>query len=392
VDWGRTNISENTISQIESLQIDSTHYVHRATIPGLEVESSYVYRVRSGTNATPVYSFTTAPKRTTPFVTAWWGDNHNGTVTLATHVTNLLAHAPNMICVAGDMVNNGNSISEWHDYWFKPLETLNAAQTTPMIYARGNHDGEHALAYAYGTLPGNEAWFAFDYGNSRFIFLDSEASTSTAIEQYNWLQAELGRPETQQAAFRIVCFHRPPYVNLWNGGGYTGESFVLSDWVPLFTQKNVDIVISGHMHAYQRGTTNGVTYIVSGGGGGTLDTERVANWPFVQVEFSQYHFDIMEINQGNLSWETYNASNQLLDMFTLPSRVPTLAWQKQSGGAVPLTVTGKRGVSYVLEGSTNLLNWTAFATNTIPASGSPSVTNSVPINLPVRFIRARTGF
>jgi predicted phosphodiesterase len=298
-----------------------------------------------------------------------------------------------MICVAGDMVNNGNSISEWHDYWFKPLETLNAAQTIPVIYARGNHDSEHALAYAYGTLPGNEAWFAFDYGNSRFIFLDSEASTSAAIDQYNWLQSELNRPETQQAAFRIVCFHKPPYANLWNGGGYTGEGFVQADWVPLFTQRNVDIVISGHMHAYQRGATNGVVYIVSGGGGGTLDTERVAFWPFVQVEYSQYHFDIMEINQGTLSWQTFNASNQLLDMFTLPSRVPTMAWQRPSspGGPVPFIVTGKPGVSYVLESSTNLVSWIPFVTNTIPGSGSPSFTNSVPASLPVRFVRARVG-
>ena len=116
VDWGRSNITEHTLSQIETLQIDATHFVHRATIPGLEIETSYVYRVRSGANATPAYTFTTAPKRSSPFATAWWGDNHAGTVTLAKHVTNLLAHAPNMICVAGDMVNSGNVISEWHNY------------------------------------------------------------------------------------------------------------------------------------------------------------------------------------------------------------------------------------------------------------------------------------
>ena len=49
-----------------------------------------------------------------------------------------------MICLAGDMVNSGNAINEWHDYWFKPLETLNAAQSIPVIYARGNHDGPFA--------------------------------------------------------------------------------------------------------------------------------------------------------------------------------------------------------------------------------------------------------
>jgi predicted phosphodiesterase len=393
VDWGRSNIAEHTLSQIETMQIDGTHFVHKATIPGLETETSYVYRVRSGGNATATFSFTTAPKTTSPFVTAWWGDNHNGTVTLATHVTNLLAHAPNMICVAGDMVNSGNAISEWHNYWFKPLETLNAAQTTPVIYARGNHDGEHALAYAYSTLPGNEAWFAFDYGNSRFIFLDSEVSTGTPTDQFTWLQSELSRPETQQAAYRIVCFHRPPYCNVWNGGGYIGETFVRNDWVPLFTQYNVDIVISGHQHSYQRGATNGVVYVVSGGGGGYLDTEVVADWPFVQVEYSQYHYDIMEINGLTLSWETYNDNNQLLDMFTLPSRVPALAWQSSTpvAGALSLILTGKPGTAYVIESSTDLANWTAIVTNTIPAVGVPTVTNSISAGSAFRSFRARTS-
>ncbi len=391
VDWGRSNITENTLSQIETLQIDATHFVHRATLPGLATETEYVYRVRSGPNATATYSFITAPQRSSPFVTAWWGDNHGGTVTLATHVTNLLAHAPNMICVAGDMVNSGNSISEWHNYWFKPLETLNAAQTTPVIYARGNHDGEHALAYAYSTLPGNEAWFAFDYGNSRFIFLDSEVPTSSSNDQYAWLQAELSRPETQQAAFRIVCFHKPPFSNRWNGGGYIGEPFVRADWVPLLAQYNADIVISGHQHSYQRGATNGVVYVVSGGGGGFLDTEIVAAWPFVQVEWSRYHFDIMEVNGPSLSWATYDDNNQVLDMFTLQSRVPVVSWQTPApvGGLLKLGVAGKPGTSYVLESSTNLVNWTAAITNTIPLTGPPMFTNSVTLTSPGRSYRAR---
>lgn len=391
VDWGRSNITENTLSQIETLQIDGSHFVHRATLTGLEVETRYVYRVRSGTNATATYSFSTAPRPATAFITAWWGDNHGGTATLAQHVTNLLTHAPNLICVAGDMVNSGNAIAEWNDYWFKPLETLNAAQTIPVIYARGNHDGEHALSYAYSALPGNEAWFAFDYGNSRFIFLDSEVTTSTSTDQYNWLQAELSRPETQRAAFRIVCFHKPPYVNVWNGGGYTGEPFVRSDWVPLFTQKNVDLVVSGHMHAYQRGASNGVMYVVSGGGGGTIDTEVVAAWPLVQVEHNLHHFDIMRVNGPTLSWETYNTSNLLLDMFTLQSRLPVVGWQSHTpiGGTLTLTVSGKPGVNYVAESSLNLIDWLPLTTNSIPFTGTPAFTTPITVNGSQRWLRAR---
>ncbi len=391
VDWGRSNITEHTITNIETLQIDSTHFVHRATITGLETETSYIYRVRSGVNATPSYTFTTAPHRDSPFITAWWGDNHNGTVTLATHVTNLMSQGPNLICVAGDIVNSGNNLSEWHNYWFKPLETLNAAQTTPVIFARGNHDGEHALAYAYSILPGNEAWFAFDYGNSRFIFLDSEVNTSTEVAQFNWLAAELSRPETQAAAFRIICFHRPPFVNWWLGGGHTGEGWVQNDWVPLFSQKNVDFVIGGHMHAYQRGITNGVMYVVSGGGGGFLDTERVADWPFVTAEFVQYHFGLMTVNDNVLSWEAIGVNNQPLDVFALTSRIPKISKPTVAGNSLPVVITGKPGTTYITESSLDLVAWSPVKTNTVLNTGTPTFTNTFAIGTGALFIRARTS-
>jgi predicted phosphodiesterase len=389
VDWGRSQIDEHTLTRIETLQIDATHFVHRATLTGLETETTYVYRVRNGTAASSEFSFRTAPHRDTPFAVAWWGDSHAGTDTLRTHIANLLAHGPDLICVAGDMVNNGNQLDEWHNYWFKPLEHLHAGQTRPVLFARGNHDGEHALAYAYSALPGNESWFAFDYGNTRFIFLDSETSIA---EQKAWLTAELSRPETQRAAFRVVCFHRPPYVNLWNGGGHTGEGFVQTDWVPLFEQKNVDLVISGHAHNYNRGWQRGVTYIVSGGGGGTIDVERVANWPLYTVEYSRYHFDLMEVVGNSLHWQTFDQNNLLLDSFTLKSRSALLEWADSGLNAPPgtraLRLSGKPGTTYVLERSPDLQTWAPLVTNTLSASGSGLATNFISITSS-GYIRAR---
>ncbi|MFM8358852.1 MAG: metallophosphoesterase, partial [Verrucomicrobiota bacterium] len=317
VEWGRAAVAENRWTRVESLQVDAGHFVHRAVIGGLVAGQEYVYRVRSGPTVSPVFRFRTAPGPSTPFVTAWWGDNHGGTAVLRTHVENILRHSPDLLCVAGDMVNNGNSLAEWHDFWFKPLEHRNLAQSIPVIFARGNHDGEHALAYAYSALPGNESWFAFDYGNSRFIFLDSEADGAVSPEQRAWLREELARRETRQAAFRIVCFHKPPWSQFWNGGGHTQEPFVIQEWVPLFQSGGVDLVVCGHEHAYHRGETNGVVYVVSGGGGGAIDTERVARWSHVRVEATRHHFDIMTVNGRRLGWETYDTARNLLDEFTL---------------------------------------------------------------------------
>ncbi|MBL9172784.1 MAG: metallophosphoesterase family protein, partial [Verrucomicrobiales bacterium] len=368
VEWGRHDTGERTFHQVETIQIDDTHFVHRATLEGLEAETEYTYRVRSGDSVTPAYTFRTAPRPGTPFVAAWWGDNHQGTDVLRTHVENLLKHSPDLICVAGDMVNFGNSLEEWHEYWFKPLEHLNAAQTVPVIFARGNHDGEHALSYAYSTLPGNESWFAFDYGNARMIFLDSEAPGSMAPEQREWLRLELLRPETQQAAFRIVCFHKPPWSQFWNGGGHTQEEFVLREWIPLFRLNGVDLVISGHEHAYHRGARDGVTYVVTGGGGGFLDTERVAHWRHVQVEYTQYHFDIMTVNGRRLTWETYDLNHDLLDEFTLVSRVPSVRIS-ESGGKVLLQVEGRPGLRYQIEAGTELGTWAPEGDLAIPDDG-----------------------
>jgi predicted phosphodiesterase len=393
VDWGRSQVTENTLTRIESVQIDATHFVHRATLAGLSAGTRYLYRVRSGDAVSATFAFRTAPLRETPFAVAWWADSQVNPSVLQQLIPSMLARGVDWMGVAGDLASNGSSLYDWHSYWFKPLEFQSIAQTRPALFARGNHDGENPISYAYSVLPGNGAWFAFDYGNSRFIFLDSEASTSTAPEQYAWLVSELARPETQQAAFRVVCFHKLPYANLWNGGGYTGEGWVRTDWVPLFQQHHVDLVINGHAHNYNRGTTNGVVYTVVGGGGGTLDTERVAYWPLFTVEYSRYHYALMQISGLTLTWTALDNSDFVLDSFTLPSRVPQLALVGAGDGSktASLNLTGKPGVQYLLESSSELAGWTAFATNTVPTVGSPVVTNTLPLDEISRFFRARTA-
>lgn len=387
VDWGRSNVNENTISQIETVQIDATHFIHRATIRELETEQHYVYRVRSGTTASSNYWFRTAPHRDTPFAVAWWADSQNGPGVLHQLIPSMITNQVDWMGVSGDLASSGNSLHDWKAYWFDALEFDNIAQTRPVLFSRGNHDAEYAYSYAYSVLPGNGAWYAFDYGNSRFIFLNSEASTTASPEQYAWLVNELSRPETQRAAFRVVSFHRLPYANLWNGGGYTGETWVRNDWVPLFRQYHVDMVINGHSHNYNRGITNGVTYTVVGGGGGYLDTERVAFWPLFTEEFSLFHYALMQINGRTMTWTAHGLTDEILDATTLPSRVPELALERDN----ELVGAGKPGETYVIESSTDLHTWTAWRTNALSATGSGRWTNIISLDSGFRAYRARTS-
>ena len=99
----------------------------------------------------------------------------------------------------------------------------------------------------------------------------------------------------------------------------------------------------------------------------------------------------MEVNHRTLSWETYDDSNSIIDMFTLKSRIPelTLPDANPAGGTLALVLSGKPGQKYILERSGDLLSWTPFATNTIATAGDSLVTNVVPVNASPRFFRAR---
>jgi 3',5'-cyclic AMP phosphodiesterase CpdA len=304
-----------------------------AEIQGLSPATRYLYRVRSGATVSPTFAFRTAPQADTALRIAWFADNQDGPQVLAQHVPRIVARAPDLVLVPGDIVQQGDELWRWTSEWFDPLAIGALAQTTPILVARGNHDGEHAFAYAYTALPGNEAWYAFRYGDVFFVFLDTEAPTRSVVpdlDQSVFLEQALLAPEAQAAAFRVVAFHQPPYTNLWdssnvtncaNGGPYDGAWTVRSDWVPLFESLGVDLVVSGHTHSYQHGQRNGVHYVLVGGGGGALDTYRGCNgstfWDFIDVEAPAFHYNMMEVAAGTLVWTAYDTSDAQLHRFVI---------------------------------------------------------------------------
>lgn len=188
----------------------------------------------------------------------------------------------------------------------------------PIVFARGNHDNDYPAAQAYRCSPHPDGWFALTYGPAHLIFLNSAAPASSRAAQRDWLAAELASPAARAASFRIVCFHHPPFANVWDGPHYTGEAWIREDWVPLFERHHVDLVMNGHAHAYQRATTNDVTYLIIGGGGATPDTYTTATWPCVSCVITNRFFaGVMTISNTSLRWAVYGLTNDCLDTFTV---------------------------------------------------------------------------
>jgi tartrate-resistant acid phosphatase type 5 len=128
----------------------------------------------------------------------------------------------------------------------------------------GNHDWltTGARPYLdYFTLPGNERYYDFVRGDVHFFALDSDSNepdgaTATSV-QGNWLRTRLA---ASTAKWQVVYFHHPPYTSSATHSPTTRMRWPFQEW-------GADVVLSGHVHEYERLDINGLTYLVNGLGG-----------------------------------------------------------------------------------------------------------------------------
>jgi hypothetical protein len=186
-----------------------------------------------------------------------------------------------------------------------------AAQSVPWQVGVGNHEMEPLAdfgyvgfttrfpqAYAPAAVTGSPVVKSFTYGNVAVIQTDGNDLSAelndnngyTEGKQTAWLIHELERYRAPGSGidFIVVGFHNMVYSSNTTHGSDGGIRLV---WQPIFDQYEVDLVVNGHVHAYERsyairgtdittvpagGTihpqTDGTTYIGAGGGGQDLYT------------------------------------------------------------------------------------------------------------------------
>lgn len=114
----------------------------------------------------------------------------------------------------------------------------------------GNHDWGSSIEENYAQqwkLPGNEHYYSFDYGKVHYIGLDSKNGEFYKYEvQKKWLENDL---KTAQGKYDwiIVFLHH-------NGKSctYKDDYEAVVTLYPLFNEYNVDLVLNGHAHTYER--------------------------------------------------------------------------------------------------------------------------------------------
>jgi len=311
VDYGPTPAFGRSAGSAEPVTI------HEVTITGLEPETRYHYRVASGDASSEPATFETAIRPDTPFRFCVWGDSQSHPEVFAPIAAAMAKEKPRLAMCVGDSVSEGDNYGQWKERLFDPAAAL--MRTTPVYIAIGNHENNSHWFYDYVSYPAPENYYAFSYGNARFVIVDTQQDYSAQSAQYQWLEKELASPEAQHATWLLVFHHKPAYCEGWDSIAYDGEQDARRYLMPLLEEYAVDMVFNGHAHDYERGFWNGVHTIITGGGGGTLD-HWVRGIEHIAVSRFAHHYCTVDIAGRELRLRALTPEGELLDTVTLRKR------------------------------------------------------------------------
>lgn len=219
--------------------------------------------------------------------------------------------------VTGDVGYNSGQLHQYEAFFFDVYGEL--LRHVPFFPASGNHDnndGPSAPFQQVFSLPenggptGRERWYSFDWGPLHFAVLDTEDPSRA---QAAWLDRDLA---ASTAPWKIVVAHRPPF----SSGTHGGDDEVRERFVPLFEKHRVPLVLVGHEHNYERTIAiNGVTYIVTGGGG--KSTRPVGRSEFTAHSDPVTHFLYLTVEGDEMKVFAIDATGREFD--TVLIRRPT---------------------------------------------------------------------
>jgi acid phosphatase type 7 len=168
----------------------------------------------------------------------------------------------------------------------------------------------YPLDYEFGN-----AYYAFRYGRTHQIFLNSYSSLEPGSKQYEWLVSELETVNRRQTPWLIVTYHVPIY-NTFEVHQKDTQLMKMREHIePLFVKHKVNLVFNGHIHAYLRTkpvafgnvTKTGPIHIVMGAGGRAAKAEFLHDEPEAWVHVRDgtiYGYGLLEIcNRTHARWD-----------------------------------------------------------------------------------------
>ena len=331
--WGEKVLGEDENRHLPHQVVGPKEaFIHTVTLDGLDPGKGYFYQVEStdseGRDLTsPILTFQTAVQEGTPFAFAVISDTQSNPAVSGKIAEMAWGMRPHFLVHPGDLVGTGTNKRHWLKEFFPSMNPLLAR--VPMYPVLGNHEQDARFYYEYMALPQPEYFYDFRYGDAHFFMVDSNRNVGPGSEQYVWLKKRLA---SSKARWKFVSYHHPSYTSdendygdMWSGPSTHGDLRIRA-LMPLFDQYGVDIVWNGHIHSYERTwplkggkvvETGGTIYMITGGGGGGLETPGPVR-PWFQNNVRQgHHWCYIAVNGGTLEMKAFDLEGRLFDVLTL---------------------------------------------------------------------------
>lgn len=214
---------------------------------------------------------------------------------------------PAFICFSGDIVYNGYDKNDW-DIWDRET-SIWRQKKIPIYPALGNHEFHGDLKLAMGNYFGHfpdlkgSHYYSVRAANVLLLVLDS-SQEEVVGPQGEWLLQKLDHVPSD-VDFVFVMLHHPPYTSSSESTVYKGGHSARAQEQALAKvleerQAHASfriVVVSGHVHNYERHEQAGVTYLVSGGGGAhPVPVDRRPSDLF-QSKAINYHYLLIEVGK-----------------------------------------------------------------------------------------------
>lgn len=226
----------------------------------------------------------------------------------------------------GDMVDDGGQYRHW-ELTQQALSNMPNNHSIPLMSAVGNHEviGNGLEVYNktfYNPPNGPDNFknsvYSFDYHNIHLAVLNTEVTEQQLQQQLQWLKQDM---QESRKTWKFIMLHRPPYASNSDSGNRTVARLLPS----VIDELAIDIVFSGHDHAYVRSQPlrnnaieqKGSTYILAGSTGPKFYGVTPQFWmDKVYAEHTQV-YTTLTIENDHLALKVQNIAGEVVDTHEL---------------------------------------------------------------------------
>ena len=254
------------VIRVENLRPD-TRYQYR--LCSKQIADFQPYKVTFGDSiVSPWRRFSTPDPKATACSFIALSDMHQQPDKLGRLLNQAGVGSADMIFYVGDMMNYyDNEETPFRSFIDKSVELF--ASEKPFVLVRGNHEtrGNMAREYArYVPKSSGKYYGAYRVGDIMFIVFDCGEDKPDDFwgyagltdgdgyrtEQAGWFGELICSKAYKSAKWRIVMNHFPPLSHMESDNPERhGIQDITDKFLPLYNQAKIDLMISGHTHAYE---------------------------------------------------------------------------------------------------------------------------------------------